>query len=220
MDIEKVKDKIRKLLALGTNAGATEAERERALAQANKFLLKYNLDMPTTDAERDELAEHGIIRVAIYMSPFTRRIAQGIASLYFCEYLVIKGAKDPHCFIGTTINRETAAVIFELVVKGIFKEVRLRYTDNKQKTAFSYGAAGVIYTRCAELRAQNEQMTTHGNALVLYDTQKQLNQDYISKTFGSLGTTKGRQPKHFDREAYVRGQQYGQGVGLTRNIDG
>ena len=85
---DQVIEKARKLFRLGTNAGATEHERERAMAQGHKLLAKYNMEMAELELEpEDPLANHLYEKREFYMSPFTRAIAGASAKLYFCRYL-------------------------------------------------------------------------------------------------------------------------------------
>jgi hypothetical protein len=42
--MNQINERIRKLLALAKDAGATEAERDSALARASEMMLKYNIE--------------------------------------------------------------------------------------------------------------------------------------------------------------------------------
>jgi hypothetical protein len=67
---EWVLERVRKLLALGTNAGATEGERDNAMRMAHALLAKYNLDMAQVQMETGEVSEdRRVPTISVLRSP-------------------------------------------------------------------------------------------------------------------------------------------------------
>jgi len=220
---EQVIEKARKLFRLGTNAGATEHERERAIAQGHKLLAKYNLDMASLATEPENpLAGHIHVKATYYMSPFTRAISNAIAKLYFCRYLYVRGTNE-HLFVGEQANVTTAAGMAEFIVKALLKEGRDRFFISEDRTSFYYGVADAIFTRAAELVEQHRNMRQPGTALVLadvYSKQIALNDEYVKRNWGATGSRKTRSYNKLRRDAVNAGRAYGNGVQLSTNVEG
>jgi hypothetical protein len=218
---DQVIEKARKLFRLSTNDGATEHERERAMAQGHKLLAKYNLDMAALDLKpEDTLAGHDYEQREFYMSPFTRTIAGAIARLYFCDYLYIRGTNQ-HMFIGEKANAFTAAEMAEYVVNSLLREGNARFFIPEDRTSFFYGAADGIRTKAAELIEAARNMRQPGTALVLadaYTKQAELNNQFIAKFFGPTKKSRSRAPRYLNRAGVDAGRAYANGVNLTTNV--
>ena len=228
---DQVVEKVKKLLRLGENAGATEAERDRAMAQAHKFLAKYNLDIAAvngdTDTDRtDEIAE-------FVNNPAARSIAQSVSKLYFVKYLFFRGT-NKHLFIGTTVNVIAAIDITKWLLKNIDKEARrtLRNDpiawqttpESKYVTSFRHGAADAIFVKVSEIIAETRNQKSDavpGTSLVLadvYEQEKAKNEQYSVEKYGQSRSSKTRARRNIDYDAYSSGVEHGRSVNLQKQV--
>lgn len=224
MNTDKVKDKIRKLLALGAaDSGATEPERERALAQANLFILKYNL----TEDECSQAGEGApeIIHTIVPFGRFKyiRTVVTAISRLYFCENLIVRNSPD-HIIIGRPANVQTVLQVVPFILMSITYESFARYSSNTaMRNDFHLGAARGIYELCARLRRENEAMP-HGNGKELvvanmYNQRQLENNGYVAKALGPVTPGKTTKPKaNMNADAYFSGKAHGLAAQVTVNI--
>lgn len=226
MNVEEVIAKVRKLINLGTNAGATEAERERAMTQAHKFLARHNLDMSMVE-EQGEQTEKRVDDIHTFVSvPWSRQLAQAIGRLYFCNYLYFRKSKS-HLYVGKVSNVETAKLMNQYVRENAFKEAA-RYGrqmgSKKYERAFMEGVADTISRRVTEIiEANRQQKAGTGTSLVLadvYKTEQQANADLISKIYGSTSSKGTRKRSNIDYNAYNQGVKKGESINLNTQIGG
>lgn len=121
MTEEKMKDKIRKLMALGKDEGATEAEQALALERAAELMLKYNIE------HVEEVMQAGAIwgeRKQFYYkgNAHFRRLANSIAYLYNARQ-VIYSHDGTSCFVGFKENVEAT----EETLERILEQLRTMY---------------------------------------------------------------------------------------------
>lgn len=158
---DRVIGRIRKMLALANDAGASAGERDNALRMVHATLAKYNLDLAAVGDTPEKSVEPRIKHLArFYGRPWARIVADAIGDLMFCKYLYIAAgkAKDTvHLFIGSYANAVSAATLAEFVISSIMKEGRARQRANGEGNAyfrsFAIGAARTVARRCAELRS-------------------------------------------------------------------
>lgn len=223
MDVEKAKSKITKLLALGADgSGATEHERERALAQANKLCMIYNLSLGELEIPSHAIdMVHTVIEVGDRV--YNRQIAHAIARLYFCEFLIFKGTKKG-VVIGRKANVETTSIIIMYVTDGMNKEARMAYPNLvASRNDFCLGVASGIHEQCANLRTKNEAMP-HGNGkelvvVNLYQQRQLENNEYVSENFGAVGSEKNTGKKNINSNAYFTGKAHGLATQLTVDLN-
>lgn len=164
-DMDRVIERVRKMLALANDAGATEGERDNAMRMAHATLAKYNLDLatinstlidPTRDATVEPRTEY---RTTFYGRPWARLLSQGVAELMFCRYLFVQNSVakyTTHVFIGSHANAISASLLAEYLVDSIVREGKRRQRDagagNAYFRSFATGAAIRVTQRCIELR--------------------------------------------------------------------
>lgn len=169
MSQERIIDRVRKMLALAKDAGATEGERDNALRMAHATIAKYNLDMAAVEREAkkkgtSESAEPREFHSARFFGrPWARQVAVACAELFFCEYLYVpafKGKDTTHIFVGRVSNTLTAAEMAQWLVAAVMKEgkryQRANDAGNIAYRSFAVGAAGRIRDRVREIRLTAE----------------------------------------------------------------
>ena len=217
----KIIDRIRKLLKLAQDAGATEGERDNALRMAHATLAKYNIDM--TDVDMEASVEK---RVEIYFDelkqPFAKIICNSIAKLFFCKAYFVScpmdipraGIKCRYFFVGLESNTLTAMLMSQWVLKSLLTECRKR----KATTDFLNGASHKIAARVRDIiesSATNSEFSTSTALAVvsLYKTEQQANDEFLSDRTMKEGKFKKTK---MDRDQYLAGSAYGDTINLNK----
>lgn len=221
-DRDRILARVKKLLNLANDSGASEGERDNAMRMAHATLAKYNLEMAEATKEQDPRGRH----VATFFSrPWSRDVAHAVAALFFCSYAYVPpGASriGRHIFVGKLTNALAAEAMARYLVDGIDKEswrrAREHGADSRFARAFCVGAAQVIARRAfAMMQTDNLKLTAApGKGLVLadyYKTEMQANEEWKRQNMQTKpGPTKRRVG---DVEGLVAGRRYGEGVDLT-----
>lgn len=160
---DKVIDRIRKLLALGTN-NPNEHEAAVAMKRAHRLLAEYNLTLEQmTEAERkaqDPYTKDQRKQPKFSGAACVRTIAKGIGELYFCKvwYSHDNSYGDTFTFVGRASNVAIAKDMVDFVVSSLRKDCA-RQGGNKIPgfaTTFMHAASNRVFARCAELKKQAE----------------------------------------------------------------
>jgi hypothetical protein len=176
---EKILDRVRKMLTLANDTGATEGERDTALRMAHNLLTKHQLTMGDVDAAAREREDpRGTFDMEGWGMPWCRSVRSAIANLFMCTYYTqkINATRYKHFFVGRESNATTAMYMADFIVRGLLKEADQRYGHRLTPLgrSFGEGAALRLWTRVHELRAVKQQeIKSEGYALVLMDLAKQ-----------------------------------------------
>jgi len=144
-NLEVIKDKVRKLLALSKSDNENEAT--IALEKANELLSKYKLDEATLQFESSR------VKSSKTYVPWRSLIGNAVAWLYACYHY-----RDPRhglfVFTGEELNAFLASEMFEYLIKTIERSAKKNIRKNakfKFRRSFKYGMADRIYDRIVEL---------------------------------------------------------------------
>lgn len=236
---QKVLSRIRKMLKLANDAGATEGERDNALRMVHNTLAKYNLSLAQAEAAGEDTGEkRGRLGKQFLGKPWCISIAGAIARMYFCHYFYqgLGGNAGPtqkanHVFVGKYSNATTAQEMAEFVVTAVNREAQRfqrniggRYSDYR---AFAQGAMIKIQQRCADIIAQSKKQdmpdAAPGTALVLaslYKTEEDANQDYLKRQGVVLGSSRSQSFDETKRYAHAAGKAFGASVSLNNQVGG
>jgi len=231
----RVINRIRKMIRLANDAGATEGERDNAMRMAHATLAKYNISL--TDIESGENQEERKRISQEYIGkPWARIAANAIARLYFCHYYSSRGKGDKvkHTFIGRYSNAITAQEIAYFVITAMHEEgMRYQRTNDDAGAyrSFTLGAAYRVQDRCTELRQEAEKqgmkadeedvIKTPGTSLVianLYKTEHDANREYMESLGVRLKTGRRVSSRGLDRFAFSDGVTYGGTISLNRQV--
>lgn len=230
-DTTRIIDRVRKMLALANDAGATEGERENAIRMAHKILAKHNLSMAQVEASGKTEEKRGVHRAIFFGRPWARACCTSIAELFFCKYVIAEGSmrhavRVGHYFIGKESNAVTAAEISKFVVESILKESRKKARELGQPgsfaRSFATGAAVSIVNRCVQIMNSSldeKPETSTGKEIVLasvYAQEKEKNQAF---TDSIMSTTKVAQRSKRVGDGYDEGIEYGKTVPLNRQVE-
>jgi hypothetical protein len=170
----RVLARVRKMIKLAQDAGATEGERDNAMRMVHATLAKYNLSLSQVGGEQDAANEKRTnFGEAFLGKPWCIQIAGAIARLYFCGYFyrTIGGNAGPtqkamHCFVGRESNVTTAREMARFVVEEVNREAQRyqrsiggKYGDYR---AFAQAAAERIRLRCYRLQQESSTKGVQG----------------------------------------------------------
>lgn len=225
-DTNKILERVKKMVALGNDAGATEAERETALRMAYNLLAKYNLSMADLPEDQSNEARERQ-DVVISADRWARSLAQAVAKLFFCRYFYSStgtSGKDKHCFVGRQSNVITSRYMSEFLIKSVKREATSRYKSptTPQGRSFCVGTVDSIRKRVEEM-IKTETESTPGTALVLvslHEREADANQRWLDNTGLSLTKAKARADNSLRAGAFYEGREYGKTVSLNQQVSG
>lgn len=230
-NMKKILLRVKKMMTLANDAGATEGERDNALRMAHATLAKHNLSMAEAEAAgatpEEERATDKTLRTR---HAWTVRVANAIAQLFFCEYFYVSSdRKVGHCFVGRLSNVATARELTDFVVKSINREgwvaAKGQAFESRFQHLFCKGAADRVTYRCRELRRAAEQaaksVPSTGTSIVLasyYAAEQAANQKFIDEQLQlKIRETKSKESRRIG-DGYYEGQAYGDKVSLNRQV--
>jgi uncharacterized protein YnzC (UPF0291/DUF896 family) len=232
----KILGRIKKMMALANDAGATEGERDNALRMSYKLLALHNISMVDVqghDATPQEAREEQRASFVVY--PWARNMAGSIADLFFCKYYFRRpstGKTATHVFIGKTSNATTCSIVADYVVRSVLKEAARRYGSaiSPEARNFAVGAARRIGERVRDLRAaataakndaDGEAPITKGGALVLanlYQSEKAANDNWLALQGVTLKVCNSSTKAVTNAAAYHAGKDFGSRVSLSAQV--
>lgn len=181
----KIIDRIRKLLELASNEGATEAEAANALEKANALMMKHGIDQAMFEKENGEV-EIG------YGNPFTdykrrwhKTCASAASHLYGCSYAIF-GSTEFRFFGRSEIVGAAELTFLHLAAqieawykldlpKGLTKMERAKWRhDFKEACALRVYHRVVAIVKDLQENDQKAQEAVGHNALVVLDHRTQL----------------------------------------------
>jgi len=228
VDKDRILKRVKKMMALANDDGATEGERDNALRMAHATLAKYNLTMMEADESGKEKRVEDAVESRDW--PWARTMSHAIAHLFFCDYFYTRmgRGKVKHYFVGRADNVITAQEMMRYVERGILKE-SARYARNGgfAPRDFCKGASHQVYHHCQQLRKDAEAssaaaptVTSSGTALVLaslYDTEKAANCAFLEACGRRLKSAANREHRA-NSSAYSAGSAYGKSISLHRQV--
>lgn len=242
----KILRRVRKMMKLAQDAGATEGERDNAMRMVHATLAKHNLNMSLVGATDGVVEEkRGSSRTAFLGKPWAISIAAGIARMYFCHYHynTMGGNAGPtqkavHVFVGRESNVVTAQEMAQFVVESVNREAQRyqrsiggKYSDYR---AFAQGAMMRIRERCNKIEEDAKtkgvedvptdgetDVSAPGTALVLaslYKREDDANTAFVAHVFGELKDGR-KQTLAPSRAARNAGAAYGDKVSLHKQVN-
>lgn len=244
----KILRRVRKMINLANDAGATEHERDTAMKMVHSTLAKYNISLSQVGSEESQEARERLAQPFLG-KPWAITIAAAIARMYFCHYYyqTMGGNAGPtqkamHNFIGRQSNVITAQEMARFVVESVNREAQRyqrsiggRYADYR---AFAQGAASQIRHRCAEIQHKAEKeglaaetvdaddaslLKSAGTALViasLYKTEEEANKSWLEQRKIDLKPGRAQTVDRTKVRAHLAGAEYGAKVSLHTQVGG
>ncbi len=228
MDIE---ERIRALLALGNDAGATEAEASLAMERAHALLLKHNLDMAEVEASGSPTDATTVVDEEFsyrYSDKWRPSLANVVAKHNYCR--VINTGHNTLRFIGRPHNvrvamdmsrwlmGQVADLTFErwAIEAGVFQQTG-DASQQDWKDGFAFGVVNRLAERLKEQKAHEEGQYENVRALSM-DLASE-NQSFMDSVYGRLTHTR----VSFNGQAYNVGTRAADGISISpsgRQVDG
>lgn len=168
-DMQKVVDKVQKLLNLAARGG-TEAEATAAAAQAQKLLTMYNLDMATVERSSGEKSgKREEAKVAGGMYLYQRSLWRNVAELNFCLYFTTRNRAErkngkrfwqhQHRVVGRTVNTAMTQSMAHYLDQTVERLCRERYNSAQffSREAVAY-REGMVDRVIEKLQARRQEM--------------------------------------------------------------
>lgn len=230
MQDEKLLQKVKNLLNITTEAGATEGEALNAFAAAQKIISRHHLDI--ADINRVSKEKIKIDHLIIYPTGKSRimwkeKILLTLVNINNCYCVVRKTKPTNHTIFGPSENLKIIEELFNLICSQVeFYSKEYPGKGKAQFNEFKLGCATKINQRLRQTEAQikKEYLLEKGQteetstALVFLNTQmidiKKAATDFYGGMLG--GPLKQRQAK-ITSSAYGDGLKQGAKVILTRN---
>jgi hypothetical protein len=187
---DNIRSKVRKLLALAGDAGATDNEREVAMRKAQAMIEEHNIELGSLDdfAEQIKLTKGDIFTRGMKL-PYHRVIAQWVAELYDCKHLIYKDIGG-HQYWGLNHQVEAAEETFLWIVAQVedLYRVALKAFDGQLtkgqraelRASFKDAAAARIAARIHSI-LQSRKQGRDSRALVVIDTVAQKIAEELAK---------------------------------------
>lgn len=227
--MQGIKEKIKKLLSLANNTGATEGEAERAMAMASALMMKYNVQV---NLDKEEI---GVIRGQGVMpgcdSSWHQVLASTSATLYNCKSIV-KGYEGRTAFVGRPENVGAAEVTYQYLIEQVERLYKvnlpkgLSVSDRAEfRRTFKYACAIRVYRRAQELiqsfKTNNSAAIeyTGSKALVLVqsiDRQLMEAEEFMKKEFPEMRTVVTRSKS--TGSGTLKGRMAGDTVNLNKKV--
>ena len=228
--MEKILNRIKKMLALANDAGATEGERDNAMRMAYNLMAKHNLDL--ADLPPDQLGESREQQTAtISADKWARELGGLTAKLFFCKYYFGRtstSGKDRHFFVGRQSNAITALHMMEYLLKSLKKEATQRYKSptSPEGRSFCVGAVHTLHSRVLEMIATPPAEMAGASAsteLALVNLRKSeelANLAYLESIGMSLKKAGARTDNSLRASAFRSGNEFGKTVSLNTQVSG
>jgi hypothetical protein len=222
--INKILDKVKKMLALSNCDGATDGERNAALQMSYKLLAKYNLtmiDVDARDSTPQEKRESHSANFVVY--PWARQIAVSVSSLFFCNYYYMRsgtGKQATHVFIGKESNAVIWQYMADFVVKSVCREAARLYGSAiaPEARCFAVGVSNTLRQRIRDIKAQNTEESGKGTELALvslYASEQAANALWLTQQGVALRTKASNTKGITNSDAYHAGKDFGGKVSLN-----
>jgi hypothetical protein len=208
-ELEKLIDKIKKLLALSKSPN--EAEAELAAQRAHEILTKYKLSMD--DVEEKEIREGNVI-TGRSLKKWRHILIDNIAKYYYCQCLQYEGDSGYYriVFIGQKHNIIICKSMYDYLEKSILRECRNIHKNAKYKYRETF-KLGMVLRISERLKEFSKITNTDERALVI--TENKLIEKYLENK--EVYTQK----IDYDLEninAYMKGKMAGNKVSLNGQV--
>lgn len=216
MELDTIEERIRLLLALAHDAGATEAEASLAMERAHALLLKHNLDMIEVEANGKDAKVQTIVDEEFtidYAGNWRLALTNVLAKHNYCRCI---GTGGTGCRIIGRSHNVAVTKDMSLWIQGQVADLSYErwaiessgvgdgvgeIQERDWKDGFAFGIITRLKERLAEQKAHEEGLDSNVRALVV-DFAKE-NEAFINEAYGELINTRTT----FNSQAY--------GVGVT-----
>lgn len=224
---EKIKLKIRALLAKTTDNGATEAEMMEAMQKASELMEKYYID--PNDLNDPFLGERCIFMVTpLHVSQYdTKQFLPFLARLFDCEYYYNKHKKEL-TFFGFENDAELAVFFYNTVIRALTSEFakyqqsyefrrEQRYFPTKTvKNSFIKGFIYRVAEKLNDLYKRRQAERTKERGLILREKSQKVKDAFLAEDI-NVRTTRARVPSVVN-DIFDQGRAAGDAFNVVQGI--
>lgn len=207
--MEKISEKIQKLLSLATSSNENEAK--LAAQKANELMIKYNLQMSDLREEADY--DIFVVEEGVRMPVELKFIGGILVKHFFVELIKGRGCLR---MIAEKQNLENGRYLYDFLTR-TFKECWANYKketkcDNSLKQTYYLG----LYRGLDEkLSATRKKVESEYGLVVVKDEKLQ---DFISEQFGKTRSEGRTSVQNRDENAYSSGKADGANITIRKGI--
>jgi hypothetical protein len=231
--MDNIVEKIRKMLALASNSGATEAEAAQALEMATFLMAKHNIDQDALVEKRE-----GIVKKTASRTDFDDKwhawIVSAVALLNACRGL--DHSSGMFSFVGRESNVDAAMVMLPFIVdqierlykEGLPRGMSKAHRANYRRT-FKQACAARVHLRATEimqsLRTRDDvaMKATGSRALVVVqsiDQQLEEAREWMIENMPGVTFGQARKSKLAFGAGTAAGMSAGDKVQINRSVTG
>ena len=206
-----IKDKIAKLLALGSKGkNPNEHERLAALEAANKLMEEHELTEAEVMGSTRKVAVDRM-HTSIPSDPWIRQLTSIIAKLYGCQILINGNKID---IIGIPEHAGVSYSMATWMIKAIQAEANKAFKTPRERRSFCLGASNVLTLKGQQMlkaKMTTQTAVTESYALMRQDAIKA----YLATLYTSPMRSRG---VAVNASAYGLGESFGSGIHLGQQI--
>lgn len=216
-ELDKIKRKLTKLLALSSSTNAAEAA--LAMEKCQELMQKYNIrtvdvdEVNRTADVKDSAVEGYTDKHEQWESKLGAIIASCLDGVAVINLHPRNNAKWQLIFVAGTSEQEIIVDLFKRLRRSISIMAREYSTRKRERDAYITGMSVTIHERLKKIYAQNIEVECRDLVIIKKDAV----QNRLKEMFGQLQRHKYRQTQ-IDRTAYLRGIQDGHKVRLGRSV--
>lgn len=212
-DLNKIADKIQKLLDKTVANGCTEGEAEAALLMAQKLMAKYNINQESLNGE--EKISYSLEACKVRVNPRSKWMCMIIANS-FAVKAILSGGRI--CYFGRSMNVTAAKSALEFAHKimeqGMTKACRNHGIETSQS------GASLIYNAYAQGFIQGLKEALDAQTVALTIVVPEDVKTEFAKRFPNLGKARStHMKKGAYTEEYMAGRQDGSQVMAKRSLE-
>ena len=216
--------RIKKLLTLANNSGATEAEAKNAMAMAQRLMTKYNISM--ANVGNDKPSERNIRHEQYFtrkgsLNPADKEITVILNKFYKVKILFSGGCSL--VMVGTPEDIEIAKYVHGYL-RAVFFKCWNEYKETAafpNKADYYFGLQTGICERMQEAensaKSEETEEACKNYELVLVNNKEAI-RSYIYDTFGKLGRSRRRSSSRMDANSFYAGKAKGSTVQINQAI--
>lgn len=219
---DRIIDKVKKLLALSRSSNEHEAG--LALENANKLLMKHNLEMADIDevSLNDIIEENDLISGKRIMS-WKINLLDAVMRLNGCQILMhnVRNGNKRISAIGKKHNIEVSVSMYEYLIKTMDRNLKEKQKDDIIDP-FSYrmGFCSAISRKVNDIIREREQNKNDFNnactALIVLD--KALVNQFMNEKYKNIKESKSK-TSYKDRMSFMQGHIAGENTGLNTQVN-
>ncbi|WP_414565634.1 MULTISPECIES: DUF2786 domain-containing protein [unclassified Anabaena] len=225
-DIEKVADKIKKLLSLSQSPNESEAF--AAFSKAQEMLTRHNLSMADLADSTPQEIEEQILNESQRQSSWKGILLNAVCKANYCfAYRVKQKNRIKQIIFGRPVNNESTRIQFEYLAETVDRLAKQVNGNRTFKNAFKLGAAhrlharilsGIEKQKCEGVAASENSAAI--SAIVMRSLYEKL--DAELKAYSKKLNLKSRNQRFScsSEDGFIAGQMAGDKVSLNKQIGG